>query len=82
MELPETQPAPLCIDRLPDLHHGQDQPPWRSTPYSVAGPKNSSATGAEGMVITQKIVPRGRDRVSDLEQQEGKDVAVARGVTP
>ena len=82
MELPKTQPAPPCIDRFPDLRRGQGQPPWKSTPYSEAAPRSSSATGVEDTDITQEIVPRGRDRASELEQQEGKDVAVARGITP
>ena len=82
MELPEIQPTPLCIDRFPDLHQGQDQLPWKSTPYSEAAPRSFSATGAGGMDIMQKIVPQGRDRVSELEQPEGKNVVVARGVTP
>ena len=82
MDLLETQTALLHIDRFLDQHHALGQPPWKLTPYSGMAPKRFSATGAKGTGIMQKIVPRDHDQVGELEQQEEKDVMMARGVTP
>ena len=82
MELPEIQPAPLCNDRLPDRYHEQGQHLWRSTCCSEVGLKRFNATGAGDMGIMRKIVLRGNDLVSDLEQRVGMDVVVRKGIIP